>query len=110
MKIVLVTGGFDPLHSGHIKYFEAARKLGDELVVGVNSDAWLTRKKGAPFMPWAEHVEIIENLSMVDRVIEVMNDDQFDDAGGAIFKLLSTSGSQDHIVVANGGDLSLIHI
>ena len=104
MKIVLVTGGFDPLHSGHIKYFEAARKLGDELVVGVNSDAWLTRKKGAPFMPWAERVEIIENLSMVDRVIEVMNDDQFDDAGGAIFKLLSTSGSQDHIVVANGGD------
>ena len=55
-------------------------------------------------MPWAERVEIIENLSMVDRVIEVMNDDQFDDAGGAIFKLLSTSGSQDHIVVANGGD------
>ena len=54
MKIILVTGGFDPLHSGHIKYFQSAKKLGDKLIVGVNSDAWLTRKKGKPFMPiWA---------------------------------------------------------
>ena len=45
MTIVLVTGGFDPLHSGHIAYFEAAKKLGDQLVVGINSDAWLVRKK-----------------------------------------------------------------
>ena len=44
MKVVLVTGGFDPLHSGHIEYFRAAKKLGDVLVVGVNSDEWLTRK------------------------------------------------------------------
>ena len=104
MKYVLVTGGFDPLHSGHLAYFKAAKVLGDKLVVGINSDEWLTRKKGAPFMPWAERVQIIENLSMVDRVIEVMNDDKFDDAGGAIFKLLSTTGGQDEIVVANGGD------
>ena len=82
MKYVLVTGGFDPLHSGHLAYFEAAKKLGDQLVVGVNSDAWLTRKKGAPFMPFDERCEIIRNLKMVDRVIDVMNDDQFDDAGG----------------------------
>ena len=45
MKIVLVTGGFDPLHSGHIAYFKAARTLGDMLIVGLNSDEWLTRKK-----------------------------------------------------------------
>ena len=51
MKVVIVTGGFDPLHSGHIEYFKAAKELGDLLVVGVNSDAWLTRKKGRPFMP-----------------------------------------------------------
>jgi cytidyltransferase-like protein len=104
MIYVLVTGGFDPLHSGHLAYFKEAKKLGDKLVVGVNSDAWLTRKKGAPFMPWAERVKIIENLTMVDRVIDVMNDDQFDDAGGAIFKLLSTTGGDDRIIVANGGD------
>ena len=41
-QLVLVTGGFDPLHSGHIEYFKAAKELGDELVVGVNSDTWLT--------------------------------------------------------------------
>ena len=52
MKIVLVTGGFDPLHSGHIEYFRAAQELGDKLIVGLNSDEWLTRKKGQPFMPW----------------------------------------------------------
>ena len=45
IKIVLVTGGFDPIHSGHIKYFEEAKKLGDYLVVGLNSDEWLIRKK-----------------------------------------------------------------
>ena len=56
MKIVIATGGFDPIHSGHIRYLKEARKLGDHLVVGVNSDAWLTRKKGAPFMPWEEQI------------------------------------------------------
>ena len=45
MKVVLATGGFDPLHSGHIAYFEEAKKLGDMLVIGVNSNEWLTRKK-----------------------------------------------------------------
>ena len=46
MKLVLITGGFDPLHSGHISYINAAKKLGDKLVVGINSDEWLKRKKG----------------------------------------------------------------
>ena len=68
MKIVLVTGGFDPLHSGHIEYLKAAKQLGDELIVGINSDAWLTRKKGRSFMPWNERLCIVNNLSMVDEV------------------------------------------
>ena len=46
MTTVLVTGGFDPLHSGHIRYFNQAKELGDKLIVGLNSDDWLTRKKG----------------------------------------------------------------
>ena len=62
MKVVLVTGGFDPIHSGHIAYFKAARALGDKLIVGVNSDSWLTRKKGRSFMPVNERVTIIENI------------------------------------------------
>ena len=56
MKVVLVTGGFDPLHSGHIEYFREAKALGDMLIVGLNNDAWLQRKKGRPFMPVWERV------------------------------------------------------
>ena len=58
-KIVLATGGFDPLHSGHISYFQDAAQLGDRLVVGLNSDAWLSRKKGRAFMPIQERIAII---------------------------------------------------
>lgn len=100
-KIILVTGGFDPIHSGHIEYFKAARRLGDQLVVGINSDAWLIRKKGRAFMPWVERQKIIKELSMVDYTIE------FNDADGssknAIEKVrLNYPGNL--IVFANGGD------
>ena len=53
MRIIIVSGGFDPLHSGHIAHFKAAKELGDLLIVGLNSDDWLIRKKGKPFMPIA---------------------------------------------------------
>ena len=101
-KYVLVTGGFDPLHSGHIAYFKAAKQLGTKLVVGLNSDDWLTRKKGRPFMPFEERLSIIKELSVVDRVISFNDDD--DTAGGAIFLLQSTTNSNDEIIFANGGD------
>ena len=70
--IVLVTGGFDPLHSGHIEYFKDAKKLGGKLVVGLNSDEWLTNKKGKPFMPLNERMEIVGNLSMVDEIMALI--------------------------------------
>ena len=73
--IVIATGGFDPVHSGHIAYLQAARALGDQLIVGVNSDAWLTRKKGRAFMPYRERRAVIENLRSVDAVIEYNDDD-----------------------------------
>jgi len=75
MKVVLITGGFDPLHSGHIAYIKAARSLGSLLVIGVNSDSWLERKKGRAFMPFSERSEIIENLYQVHRVIKFNDDD-----------------------------------
>ena len=49
MKIVLISGGFDPIHSGHLKYIEEAKKLGDKLIVALNSDEWLVNKKGKFF-------------------------------------------------------------
>lgn len=68
-KVVIVSGGFDPLHIGHVRLLEGAKKLGDELVVVLNNDVWLTDKKGAPFMPQEERKEIIEALRCVDRVV-----------------------------------------
>ena len=60
IKIVLVTGGFDPIHSGHISHLSAARALGDKLIVGLNSDSWLENKKGQAFMPGHERSTIAE--------------------------------------------------
>ena len=101
MKIVLVTGGFDPLHSGHIAYFKAARTLGDRLVVGLNSDEWLTRKKGRPFMPLQERMAIVGNLAVVDEVV-VYNDD--DGSSCDAIRLLKVRYPNADIVFANGGD------
>ena len=99
--IVLVTGGFDPLHRGHIEYFKSAKKLGDELHVGVNSDEWLTNKKGRPFMPYLDRCAVIESLSVVDKVISF--DDSDGSACGAIYKTMATHG-KIKIIFANGGD------
>jgi cytidyltransferase-like protein len=100
-KIVLITGGFDPLHSGHIAYINAARELGDSLIVGVNSDEWLCRKKGQAFMPWEERATIIAALHNVDRVINF--DDGDNSAKDAIRKVRAISPTA-HIIFANGGD------
>ena len=99
--IVLVTGGFDPLHSGHIAYFRAAKQLGDTLVVGVNSDAWLVRKKGRAFMPWLERMNIVKNIKDVDFVLE-FNDD--DGSAKQAIKLARQTWPDHKIVFANGGD------
>lgn len=99
-KVVLTTGGFDPLHSGHIAYFKAARELGDKLVVGLNSDAWLTRKKGRPFMPFEERAAIVKELACVDEVIEFNDDDN--SACAAIMQVLTTHNGK--LIFANGGD------
>ncbi|MCP6726776.1 MAG: adenylyltransferase/cytidyltransferase family protein [Patescibacteria group bacterium] len=68
-RIVVVSGGYDPIHIGHIRLFKEARKLGDELVVILNNDNWLLKKKGFVFMPQDERKEILEALSAVDRVV-----------------------------------------
>ncbi|SVC29332.1 uncharacterized protein METZ01_LOCUS282186, partial [marine metagenome] len=65
-KICLVSGGFDPLHRGHIEYFKAAKDLADYLVVAVNSDHWLSEKKEYYFMPWKERASVIRNLEVVN--------------------------------------------
>lgn len=65
----MVSGGFDPVHIGHVRLFNEAKKLGDELVVVINNDNWLKLKKGYVFMPEQERKEIIESFEAVDRVL-----------------------------------------
>jgi cytidyltransferase-like protein len=101
MKIVLCTGGFDPVHSGHIAYFKAARALGDRLIVGLNSDEWLARKKGRAFMPWNERLCVVNNLSMVDEIYT------FDDEDGSarhFIQQVRAHYPDAELVFANGGD------
>tara|TARA_B100001093_G_C26735975_1_gene974471 strand:- start:92 stop:874 length:783 start_codon:yes stop_codon:yes gene_type:complete len=104
MRIVIVSGGFDPIHSGHISYFKSAKSHGDFLVVALNSDKWLINKKNKFFMPFEERKIIIENLSFVDLVIDF--DD--DDAGSATnaLKKVKMMYPNDNIAFANGGDRS----
>lgn len=101
-KIVVATGGFDPIHSGHIAYLEAARRLGDMLVVGLNSDEWLSRKKGKPFMPLKERVAVMNSLRMVDYVL-----DMYDDADGSscdAIRRVRSIWPNAEIIFVNGGD------
>ena len=105
--IVLITGGFDPVHSGHIAYIRAAKKLGDILVVGVNSDAWLARKKGRAFMPESERCAVLKAMSGVDFVIT------FDDSDGSArdaIRMVRASYPSDAIIFANGGDRTVMNI
>lgn len=103
MKIVVVTGGFDPIHSGHIEYIREASTLGDLLIVGVNSDEWLTRKKGKPFMSWGERATVVNALRWVDHVY-AFNDG--DDSACSLLETIKTTliGKNDELIFANGGD------
>lgn len=96
---VAVSGGFDPLHIGHVRMFEAARELGDELVVILNNDHWLRKKKGQEFMPEAERKEILEALCPVDRVVLTAHGPDPDDMSvAAALRALKPD------IFANGGD------
>jgi len=99
--VVIITGGFDPLHCGHIEYIHAARELGDILIVGVNSDEWLVRKKGRSFMPFEDRIAIIGALEGVDYAIPFNDrDNSAKDAitwARRVYPVCT-------IVFANGGD------
>ena len=98
-EICLVSGGFDPLHKGHLEYFKEAKKKSNYLVVALNSDEWLYRKKKYVFMPWNERSEIIQSLEVVNEVISF--DDSDNSACDAIDRCLLISKK---VIFANGGD------
>ena len=103
-KVVAVSGGFDPIHIGHVRMFQEAKKLGDELVVILNNDNWLTAKKGHAFMPEKERAEIIAAYSFVDSVV-VTNHDASGNYNDPIWR--SVCRELETIkpdIFANGGD------
>ena len=93
-KIVAVSGGFDPIHIGHLRMMQEAAEHG-KLTVIINSDAWLRRKKGYVFMPWDERAELISALACVDNVIQANDDDR---------TVCETLKELRPDIFANGGD------
>ena len=102
MKISVVSGGFDPLHSGHISYLNSAKKSGNYLIVLLNSDNWLKKKKGKFFLPFKERKIILENLKAVDEVMNFKDDDLNSCIHGLI--KIKKKYSKDEIIFCNGGD------
>ncbi len=97
--VVAVSGGFDPVHIGHVRMFNEAKKLGDRLVVIINNDNWLAKKKGFVFMNQDERKEIIESFSCVDEV--VFTDHEIDPTDMSVSNALRKLKPD---IFANGGD------
>jgi len=102
MKISVVSGGFDPIHSGHISYLKSAKEISDYLIVALNSDEWLINKKKKVFMSLEERKNILSNIESVDEVITFD-----DDAAGSCINALEKIKDKypdDSIIFCNGGD------
>ena len=97
--IVAVSGGFDPVHIGHVRLFKEAKKLGDKLIAILNNDNWLIAKKGYVFMPEQERKEVLESFRDVDEVVLTEHPQNTKDMSvcQALLKLRPD-------IFANGGD------
>lgn len=103
--VVAVSGGFDPIHIGHLHLFKEAKKIGNELVVILNNDNWLKKKKGYNFLPQKERKEILAALRYVDRVFLTKHQPNPKDMSvSRELRLLKPN------VFANGGDRTLSNI
>ena len=102
-KVIILSGGFDPIHIGHIKMFKAAKKMGNIVIVGVNSDLWLSRKKGKPFMLETERIEILKSIKYIDSILSF--DDSDNTACDLIQKVIQIYQNDNvEIFFGNGGD------
>lgn len=100
--IVVVSGGFDPIHKGHVRLFNEAKKMGHKLICGLNSDRWLVRKKGEINLNFGERAEIISAFRSVDEVIS-FNDD--DDSSIDLLVRVQSLYPTCSICFANGGEM-----
>lgn len=99
--LAVVSGGFDPLHPGHVLMFRDARKFGQIVIAGVNSNDWLTRKKGKPFMKFEDRLYMVQTNQYVDLAMGFNDDDNT--AINLLYKV-SQAFSDYHITFCNGGD------
>ena len=111
-NVIIVSGGFDPVHKGHIRMFREAANLGHQVIVGLNSDEWLTRKKGKPFMEFEERKEILEGFKYVNQVIPF---DDSDDSACDLIKRVHNiyDGDEfehDYEDIGHGGMVSYYQI
>lgn len=97
----IVSGGFDPLHEGHIEMIKAARSKGDGVIMLLNSDEWLCRKKGNNFMRFNTRRVICENIK---GVIDVFGFDDSDGTAGDGIRIVREKYPNDNLIFANGGD------
>lgn len=103
MKAVIASGYFDPIHVGHIEYFQKAKELGDKLIVIVNNSRQAKKKKGSEFMPFQERMEIVRAIKYVDRVVGSVDSDRT--VCKSIEKVVkSFSTKPEKIIFAKGGD------
>ena len=100
-NVIVLSGGFDPVHKGHVRMFKAASKLG-KVVVGLNSDEWLIRKKNKFFMSFEERFEILSAIKYIDSVYDF--DDSDDTAINLISKINQIFSNQYLVFFGNGGD------
>ena len=102
-NVIILSGGFDPVHKGHIRMFREAANLGAQVIVGLNSDEWLVRKKDKPFMNWDERAEILQSCKYINQVLPF--DDSDETANDIIKQVCSLYRDFDvNIYFANGGD------
>ena len=102
-SVIILSGGFDPVHKGHLRMFREASQLGHHVIIGLNSDEWLTRKKGKPFMKFEERKEILEGFRYVNQVLPF--DDSDDTACDIVLIVHSLYMNHDiKMYFANGGD------
>ena len=100
-SVVIISGGFDPMHVGHLRMLQEASRLGEAVVAGVNSDDWLTRKKGYVFMPHEERTEMVQGVRGVSKAIGF---DDSDNSACNLLRKIREMYPRSRIAFANGGD------
>jgi cytidyltransferase-like protein len=105
--VLVLSGGFDPLHVGHIRLIQHARDMAALVVVGVNSDEWLTRNKGRVYMKFEERREIVASIRGVTSAVGF---EDGDDTAVNLIKMVHTMSPGAKIAFGNGGDRNALNV